>query len=488
MAIPRPRSLFARALLAFLALPGLVAFGVPLLLVWPFGRDVPFHPIGAVPFVVGTALLLWCIRDFYVAGKGTLAPWDPPRHLVVLGLYRRSRNPMYVAVGLVLLGWAVGFRSPAILFFGLAVMVAFHVRVVLGEEPWLARTHRKDWERYAARVPRWLFPSRKALLLTLLCVALSLPLVGLIYEAYADAKAAGEFPPPGMLVDVGGRRLHLICIGDGEPTVFFEASGFGVSSMSAADVRQRVAADTRVCSYDRMGMGWSDAGPSVVSVGMLARDLAVLQDRAELHGPFILVGSSIGGLTIEMFTRLYPERVVGLVFLDAANSIGLQRAASLGAFERFNPRFAIGRLSAPVAALAARVGLVRLIDPFDIPTDSETTRRSAALTYGARPIGTLAAIVRGGQTSLAEFEQAPPLPGDLRLAVLSAEERYPPPGLGSMADILASSRVEVHQQLAKRSTRGSWQMVPKSEHLLANSQPDVVTNVVLKMVADIRAN
>ena len=258
--------------------------------------------------------------------------------------------------------------------------------------------------------------------------------------------------------------------------------------MSAADVRQRVAADTRVCSYDRMGMGWSDAGPSVVSVGMLARDLAVLQDRAELHGPFILVGSSVGGLTIEMFTRLYPERVVGLVFLDAGHSIGLQRAASLGAFERFEPRFVIARLSAPVGALAARLGLIRLIDPFDIPTDSENTRRLAALTYGARPIGTLAAIVRGGQTSLAEFEQAPPLPGDLRLAVLSAEERYPPPGLGGMADILASSRVEVHQQLAKRSTRGSWQMVPKSEHLLANSQPDVVTNVVLKMVADIRAN
>ena len=124
--------------------------------------------------------------------------------------------------------------------------------------------------------------------------------------------------PPGMLVDIGGRRLHLLCIGRGDPTVLFEASGWGVSSLSAAMVRERVSSRARVCSYDRMGMGWSDPGPSVVTAGELARQLAVLQDRAGLNGPFILVGSSVGGLTIEMFGRRYPERTAGLVFLDAA--------------------------------------------------------------------------------------------------------------------------------------------------------------------------
>ena len=94
--------------------------------------------------------------SFYTEGRGTLAPWSPPRHLVVSGLYRYSRNPMYVSVVLILWGWAAGFQSRALALYALAVMVAFHLRVVLGEEPWLARTHGDAWDRYRAAVPRWL--------------------------------------------------------------------------------------------------------------------------------------------------------------------------------------------------------------------------------------------------------------------------------------------------------------------------------------------
>ena len=101
-------------------------------------------------------MLLWCVRDFYVAGRGTLAPWAPPSRLVVVGLYRFSRNPMYIAVSLVLLGWAIAFWSVPLLIYAGIVIGAFHLRVVFGEEPWLARRHGDEWERYRARVPRWL--------------------------------------------------------------------------------------------------------------------------------------------------------------------------------------------------------------------------------------------------------------------------------------------------------------------------------------------
>ena len=101
--------------------------------------------------------MLWCVREFYVAGRGTFAPWAPPQKLVVTGLYRYSRNPIYIAVGLVLCGWALGFHSRALTVYALVVILAFHVRVVLGEEPWLARTHGEKWVQYKARVPRWLF-------------------------------------------------------------------------------------------------------------------------------------------------------------------------------------------------------------------------------------------------------------------------------------------------------------------------------------------
>lgn len=149
--------LFARALFAFLALPGMVAFVVPVLLAQP--RQ--WNPIGLVPLAIGVAGLLWCVRSFYVEGKGTLAPWSPPRHLVRGGLYRYSRNPMYVSVVVILWGWAVAFESRTLAVYALAVMVAFHLRVVFGEEPWLARTHGDTWARYRAEVPRWIGKRRR---------------------------------------------------------------------------------------------------------------------------------------------------------------------------------------------------------------------------------------------------------------------------------------------------------------------------------------
>jgi len=145
---------FAKALLAFLALPGLVAFALPMAWLKHSGASLA-SPLGFVPWVIGVIGLLLCVCDFYVMGKGTLAPWAPPKHLVTVGLYRFSRNPMYVSVTLVLVGWAVAFASSGLWAYAACVAIAFHMRVVLGEEPWLSRTHGAEWQRYAARVPRW---------------------------------------------------------------------------------------------------------------------------------------------------------------------------------------------------------------------------------------------------------------------------------------------------------------------------------------------
>ena len=149
--------MFLRALFAFLALPGMVAILIPLWIVWNRSpANEPAFSIGLVLLITGFALLLWCVRDFYVSGKGTLAPWAPPKNLVTVGLYRYSRNPMYIAVALMLEGWAVRFWSPTLAIYTCFVIVAFHLRVVFGEEPWLARTHGAAWDEYKAKVPRWL--------------------------------------------------------------------------------------------------------------------------------------------------------------------------------------------------------------------------------------------------------------------------------------------------------------------------------------------
>jgi protein-S-isoprenylcysteine O-methyltransferase Ste14 len=149
-------TVFARALFAFVACPGTVALALPLAWLAHESRLQLSWPPGLGLLAVGTMGLLWCVRDFYVAGKGTLAPWSPPLHLVVVGLYGYSRNPMYVAVTLMLLGWALSFGSAGLLVYTAIVVTAFHLRVVLGEERWLARTFGEQWRQYAGRVPRWL--------------------------------------------------------------------------------------------------------------------------------------------------------------------------------------------------------------------------------------------------------------------------------------------------------------------------------------------
>lgn len=148
--------MFAHALIAFLVLPGVLAFLVPALLSAPYSRPSGLELLGAFPFALGVAGLLACVREFYVTGMGTLAPWSPPRHLVTTGLYTVTRNPMYLSVVLILVGWATMFTRPVLWFYALAVAVGFHVRVVVAEEPWLERTFGSAWSAYRASVPRWL--------------------------------------------------------------------------------------------------------------------------------------------------------------------------------------------------------------------------------------------------------------------------------------------------------------------------------------------
>jgi protein-S-isoprenylcysteine O-methyltransferase Ste14 len=148
--------MLARALAAFLALPGMVAFAVPILIAARADRTLR-HPLTAlIVLSLGTLLLLWCVREFYVTGRGTLAPWDPPERLVTTGPYRVSRNPMYLGVLTILAGWCLLWSTRTLLYYALGTLCVFYLRVRLAEEPWAARRFGAQWEAYRARVPRWL--------------------------------------------------------------------------------------------------------------------------------------------------------------------------------------------------------------------------------------------------------------------------------------------------------------------------------------------
>jgi protein-S-isoprenylcysteine O-methyltransferase Ste14 len=118
--------------------------------------EVWWRWLGLLPIIAGACIYLACAWDFAVTGLGTPAPIDMPRRLVVTGLYRFVRNPMYVGVAWVVLGQAVLFGSRAVAIYVVSLWMLFHLFVIFHEEPVLRRKFGAEYEEYCLRVPRWL--------------------------------------------------------------------------------------------------------------------------------------------------------------------------------------------------------------------------------------------------------------------------------------------------------------------------------------------
>jgi protein-S-isoprenylcysteine O-methyltransferase Ste14 len=154
-----------RTLIFTIFVPGSVAAGAPYLLL---SSDVEllsygignFRFTGVLPMALGALSYLWCAWNFAFVGKGTPAPIDPPKVLVSRGLYRVVRNPMYVGVGLILVGEAIVFESLTLLAYALFVWSMFHLFIVYYEEPTLRRKFGAAYEEYCKAVPRWM-PRRR---------------------------------------------------------------------------------------------------------------------------------------------------------------------------------------------------------------------------------------------------------------------------------------------------------------------------------------
>lgn len=146
--------LIIRSLVAAALLPGTVTIVIPWLVLRRSGPAIVHWP-GLALAAVGAAVLARCIADFAVIGRGTLAPVDPPTHLVVSGLYRHTRNPMYVGVALILAGEAWAFSSAGLALYAVGFLVAANLFIVFHEEPALLRAFGASYRDYMRDVPRW---------------------------------------------------------------------------------------------------------------------------------------------------------------------------------------------------------------------------------------------------------------------------------------------------------------------------------------------
>lgn len=129
---------------------------------------------------------------------------------------------------------------------------------------------------------------------------------------------------PGRLVDIGGYRLHIYCVGEGVPSIVFD-SGVGGFSLEWSRVQNVLARRTRVCSYDRAGYGWSDLGPLPRTSERITRELHTLLERAGVAGPYIIAGHSFGGYNAQLFARNYPDQTAGLVLIDSSHPEQIER-------------------------------------------------------------------------------------------------------------------------------------------------------------------
>src|SRR6185295_14570662 len=287
-------------------------------------------------------------------------------------------------------------------------------------------------------------------------------LAGAAYQWLATRKDLAATPPPGRLVDIGGFRLHLWCAGDGAPAVILD-NGLGGSSPGWGFVQPDVARFTRVCSYDRAGMGYSDSGPSPRTARRIANELAELLERSGIAGPVVLVGESIAGFDVRIFASDHSEHAAGLVLVDASHE---DDAHEVPGMARFVP-------------LLSTIGVFRLLGvSFGQPIESlaPSVRQFARATM-FRASGYQAAAdeishIRESVSEVRNSRRKLTIPVLVVTGARGADENWR----------------RLQQDLASLSERGCLITAQQSGHVVAIDEPAIIVDAIRTLVETARGH
>lgn len=298
------------------------------------------------------------------------------------------------------------------------------------------------------------------------------------YHAFASASDRKAYPAPGQMIDVGGYRLHIDCLGEGDATVVMEAGMSGWST-DWSMVHAEIAKTTRVCTYDRAGYGWSDPGPQPRDSQQIVTELHTLLSKSGIDGDIILVGHSLGGLFVQYYAKLYPQQIQGIVLVDSVHP-----EQSLRMKEDVRKKYE-GNLRAltRLTKILAPTGMLRLTgQPVTtiadkLPGKYQTAARS--MGFQARAYQALDAEMASFQQSQSEVREAGPLP-DIPMAVISSSlvEDFPP---GFSADGIKSTWDELQAELSQAAVLAQV-IAANSGHYIHIDQPELVTQTILEMV------
>ncbi|MFQ6045955.1 MAG: alpha/beta fold hydrolase [Gemmatimonadales bacterium] len=289
--------------------------------------------------------------------------------------------------------------------------------------------------------------------------------------------------PPGRLVPLAGGDIHLLSCGAGSPTVVLDA-GLGSSLLDWSLVQDEVARFTRVCSFDRPGYGWSEPRRGGRTSHVMVQELQELLQTAEIDGPYVMVGHSFGGLNVRLFSARNPEKVRGLVLVDASHEEGLQR------LPRTYWRFV--RLSLRVARWIAPIGGLRLADALGfVPTTrlfehfpEETAAFARQLCFRSRTMRTALRELAALPVSQRQVTEVGHL-GDLPVVVLTSNlftdsDRELAPGV-SLEEMRSAWHV-LQSELLRLSSRSRRVLVEDSGHYMAIERPQPVIRAIRETV------
>ena len=305
---------------------------------------------------------------------------------------------------------------------------------------------------------------------------------GIFYQAVSKAIDQRRYPPQGELVDIGGFRLHINCMGQGTPTVVMDA-GAGAPSITWGLVPSSIAKFTRVCIYDRAGFGWSDPNLKVSRTSQQSVDeLHTLLNKAGIKPPYILVGHSLGGANMRLYASQYPQDVVGLVLVDSTH----ENSMTSETFKRIKRELWL----CIVMRVASRVGVLRLIGEFNLLPIFENIKQKIqkyplsvqalfdtykSYCYCSHYWATVSSELANLQKSLKLLETVTSL-GELPLIVLSGAKDP------QMSDERFQHFLSRQLDLTKLSSNSQHIIAENSGHLVQLDQPELVISAVHQLI------
>lgn len=316
----------------------------------------------------------------------------------------------------------------------------------------------------------------KRIMAGLLILILFLTALTYAAGAFAKRQLARENFPPGQLTNVGEYNMHIYCTGEGTPTVILEA-GLNDFFVSWSKVQPEVSKVTRVCSYDRAGLGWSGASPYPRTSDVMAEELHTLLRNTGIEGPYILVGHSFGGIVLRQFFDQYPGEVAGMVLVDSAHEEQLGRLPFIkDAADAFVSQF---RMLSTMSTFGLMALSPESIPNRGFPEDGYKQYQAVLATtdYFDGAIAESTAFYSGA--SPVEITEM----GDLPLIVLSH-------GLSdSTSGIDSTQQSQFEQEWSKMQTEltglssNSKQVIAeKSGHYVHFDQPELVVEAIIDLV------